>query len=167
MGSADIIKSKRSLLPLQGAGGYGLSCPVDHVTINEHKARVNAFFVLALATTYLFSGFWPILVFLAIDFLLRAGQWGKYSLIGLLSDVVVKQLNMGHKPTDGGPKRFSAGMGFVFIFSILALVVFNEELAAQILTLVLCTFASFEAFAGFCIGCHIYSFGLFLTRKKS
>jgi hypothetical protein len=33
-----------------------MDCPVDFITVNENKARLTAFFVLALGIVYLLTG---------------------------------------------------------------------------------------------------------------
>jgi len=146
-------------------GGWG-ACPVDFIAINEHKARINAFFVLGLAVTYLLTGVWPILVFLTIDFLLRATELGKYSPIAFLSDAVIKQFKIGNKPVDRAPKRFAAWVGFSFLLTILTLLGLKLDLAATVMTVILCVFATLESFFGICAGCYVYSLGLLILKKK-
>jgi hypothetical protein len=144
-----------------------LQCPVDFVTINENKARVNAFFVLGLAITFLLTGVWVIFVLLAVDFLLRTTDLARYSPIGFLSDAVIRQLKIKNKPVDRGPKRFAAGMGFVFTISILILLTLQQSLAVQVLTALLIICAFLEAVAGLCVGCYVYTLSLLLTKKTS
>ncbi len=134
-----------------------VQCPVDFVTINENKARITAFFVLVLAAVYLATGLWVIVVFLLFDFFLRTNNWGKYSPLAILSDAVIKQFRIRHKPIDRAPKRFSAGVGLVFTFGILISHLVGFGTAAIVLTSVLLFFAILESFAGFCAGCHVYS----------
>jgi len=132
-------------------------CPVDFVLINENKARLTAFFVLVLTIIFLATSLWIIMAFLTIDFFLRANNWGKYSLLGILSDAVIKQLNIKNKPTDRAPKRFAAGVGLLFSLGILILYFFQLTTLAIIVTAVLVLFAFLESFVGFCAGCYVYS----------
>ena len=134
-----------------------MQCPVDFVSMNENKARVTAFFVLLLGGTFLITNSWVIMAFLVIDFLLRANNLGKYSLLAILSDVVIKQFNIKNKPTDRAPKRFAAGVGLLFTAGILILTLLNLTTAVLIVTSVLILFAFLEAFLGFCAGCYVYS----------
>lgn len=143
-----------------------LQCPVDFVTINENKARVNAFFVLVLAIAFLATQVWAIFVVMAIDFVFRATNAGKYSPIAFLSDAVIRQLNIKHKPTDRGPKRFAAWVGFAFSVSILIATALQWVLVANVLAGVIVLFAFLEAFAGFCAGCYVYTFALLLVKKS-
>jgi len=142
-----------------------LQCPVDFITINENKARVNAFFALLLVTSFLISGWLPIIAFLVIDFFMRAGKLGKYSVLGLLSDGVVRWLKLGNKPVDRAPKRFATCVGFVFCAAMFVLSLLNQFGVAQIAGGVLLIFAALEAFAGFCAGCYVYTASLLLFKK--
>jgi hypothetical protein len=141
-----------------------MECPVDFVTINENKVRVIAFFVLTLAVVYLLTDLRLIMAFLVADFLLRAFNLGKYSLLGFLADAIIKQLKIKPKPVDRAPKRFAAIMGLVFTISILLLAFLHFIVLANILTVILCCFATLESFAGFCAGCYVYSAGKLLFK---
>ncbi|HEY4196945.1 MAG TPA: DUF4395 domain-containing protein [Mucilaginibacter sp.] len=140
-----------------------IQCPVDFVAINENKARLTAFFVLVLAVIFLVTGLWILMAFLIIDFFLRANNLGKYSLLAILSDAVIKQLKIKNKPTDRAPKRFAAGVGLIFTIGILIVALLHLTTATIIVTAVLLVFAFLESFVGFCAGCHAYS----LLRKIS
>lgn len=135
-----------------------LECPVDFVSINENKARLTAFFVLVLAIVFLITGLWILMAFLVIDFLLRVNNLGKYSLLAILSDAVIKQLKIKNKPTDRAPKRFAAGVGLVFTAGILILALLHLSTLTIVVTIVLVIFAFLESFIGFCAGCYVYSF---------
>jgi len=134
-----------------------IQCPVDFVSMNENKARLTALFVLILGTVFLITGLWFIMAFLVIDFLLRANNMGKYSLLAILSDAVIKQLKIKNKPTDRAPKRFAAGVGLMFTIGILILTLLHLDTATLLVTLVLLLFAFLESFVGFCAGCYVYS----------
>ena len=134
-----------------------LQCPVDFVPMNENKARLTAFFVLLLSAVFLITKWWIIVAFLLIDFLLRANKLGKYSLLAIVSDVVIKQFNIKNKPVDRAPKRFAAGVGAIFTVGILILTFMALNTTVFIATSVLLLFAFLESFVGFCAGCYVYS----------
>jgi len=136
-----------------------MDCPVDFVTINENKARLTAFFVLVLSVVYLTISLWVIMAYLLFDFALRALNLGKYSLLGFLSDAVIKQLNIKNKPVDRAPKRFAAWVGFIFTLAILISFFSHLTIIAVSLAVVLSFFAFLESFFGFCAGCYVYSIG--------
>jgi hypothetical protein len=142
-----------------------MDCPVDFIKINENKARLIAFFVLILTLVYLKTGFWLIMAFLLVDFVIRATNLGKYSLLGFISDAVVKQLKIKPKPVERAPKRFAAMIGVVFTASILVLYILQLHNVAFSLAALLSVFAFLEAFFAFCAGCYAYSAGKFVKSK--
>ena len=105
-----------------------VQCPVDFVLMNENKARLTALFVFILGVAFLITGLWIIIAFLILDFFLRANNLGKYSLLAILSNAVIKQLNIKNKPTDRAPKRFAAGVGLIFTVVILVLTLLHLDL---------------------------------------
>lgn len=127
---------------------------------------MNAFFAALLVTIFLFTGWWFIIVLLALDFFARAGKWGRYSMLGFISDRLISRLQISHKPVDRAPKRFAAWIGFGFCTGILLLLLGHLPLAAIIAAGVLVTFALLEALFGFCAGCYVYSAGLLLFKKE-
>jgi len=142
-----------------------MNCPVDFIKINENKARLIAFFVLALSLVYLKTGFWLIMAFLLMDFVLRATNLGRYSLLGFISDAVIKQLKIKPKPVDRAPKRFAAMIGVLFTIAILASSVLQLHVVVFSLAAVLSIFACLESFFAFCAGCYVYSAGKYLLSK--
>jgi len=142
-----------------------MDCPVDFIKINENKARLIAFFVLALTLVYLKTGFWLIMAFLLMDFVLRATNLGKYSLLGFISDAVIKQLKIKPKPVDRAPKRFAAMIGVLFTIAVLVSSVLQLHVVAFSLAAVLSIFACLESFFAFCAGCYVYSAGKYLRSK--
>jgi hypothetical protein len=142
-----------------------MDCPIDFVSINENKARLTAFFVLVLSVVYLVTDFWLIIAFLLADFALRSFNLGKYSVLGFLSDAIIKQLKIKNKPVDRAPKRFAAMVGLAFTVAILIAVLLNQTIVAVSLATVLSFFALLEAFFAFCAGCHVYSIGKTLANK--
>jgi len=141
-----------------------MQCPVDFIPINENKARLTAFLVFLLTIIYLLNGFWLIIAFLFIDFSLRAFNFGKYSLLGFMSDAIVKQLKIKNKPVDRAPKRFAAGVGLVFSLAILLAAFFQQPTIVYILSGVIIFFAFLESFFAFCAGCYVYSFGKIIFK---
>jgi len=141
-----------------------MECPVDFIPINENKARLTAFFVFILTIVYLLNSFWLIMAFLLVDFSLRAFNLGKYSLLGFISDAIIKQLKIKNKPVDRAPKRFAAGIGLVFSVAILIACYFQQQLIVYPLSGILLFFAFLESTFGFCAGCYVYSAGKIIFK---
>ncbi len=135
-----------------------VECPVDFVPINENKVRVIAGFVVILSTAYLFLNHWSIALFLVIDFFTRALWNPKFSLLGIFSDVVVKNFSIKNKPTDRGAKRFAALIGFVICDIVLITTVFQLDIIAQAAAGIIIFFAVLESVFSFCAGCYVYTF---------
>jgi len=142
-----------------------MDCPVDFIKINENKARLTAFFVLVLTLVYLKTNLWLIIAFLLVDFFLRAINLGKYSLLGFISDAVIKQLKIKAKLVDRAPKRFAAMVGVAFTAAILVSTILHLNIVAFSLAVVLSFFAFLECFFAFCAGCYVYSAVRYLRSK--
>lgn len=134
-----------------------LSCPVDGVSVNENKVRIIAFFVLVTATAFLLTNYLPLLIFLIYDFLVRAFNLGKYSVLALIAEGVIRLFRIKAKLTDRAPKQFAAATGLVFVVLMLLSTCFVLPVATLSLGTVLIVFAFLEAFVGFCAGCYVYS----------
>ncbi len=134
-----------------------LDCPVDFVPINENKARLTAFMVMLLTLMFLYNGLRFIVFFLFVDFCMRAFKRGKYSLLSIISDWIIKLLNIKNKPVDKAPKRFAAGMGMSITALMLILLLFKANNAADIFAVIIIVFAFLESVLGFCAGCHVHS----------
>ena len=145
-----------------------LECPVDFIMVNENKVRLTALHVLLLAVIYLFVPNYIIAVFLTADFFLRGFNFGKYSLLSIISDKELKWLDINVKPIDQAPKRFAVKIGFIFSTTVLLLMIAQYTTAAIIFAGILIVFAFLESFAGFCAGCYVYTFyiKLFGVPKK-
>jgi len=117
---------------------------------------------------YLISGYLFLLMLLAIDFLVRTLNKPSLSLLGLLSDLVVKNFDIPNKPVDRAPKRFAAGTGLLFTVLIASSLLFKWPIAAVVLSMVLGIFAFLESIFAFCAGCYVYTFlqSVSLSYKK-
>jgi len=129
---------------------------VEVAQANESKIRIVAFFVLVLTLIYLYSNIFAIPLFLMIDFLLRSFQFGRFSIIGWISELTVKFLKLPFKPVYYPPKRFAAriGLAFSFLIEVFHVIEWNTSLLAFVLMF----FAFLESFFSFCAGCYVYSF---------
>ncbi len=142
------------------------NCPVSGVKVNETVVRLIAFFVVVIATL---AGFYQIPIlnfFLALDFSLRAFGSGRYSLLKYLALFLSRSLQLKNKPVDAAPKKFAAGLGFVFSLVAGILQVFQFQLAANIVIAILVFCALLEGLLALCIGCIVYGWLQKLSAKK-
>jgi hypothetical protein len=133
-------------------------CPVDFIPVNENKVRLTALWVLVLVLISLRNFPLLLFIFLAIDFFLRAFNYGRLSPLNILSGLLVKQLKIPNKPIDQAPKRFAAGIGFVLATVIVLSLILQLPKVVLILTIVFAAFAFLESFLSFCAGCYVYTF---------
>lgn len=133
-------------------------CPVSDKRINERVARINgAFTVLFIIVSGFTQSIIPIAI-LAVDFLLRASYFSKYSLIGTSSKIIVRYFGLNENLINAGPKIFAARLGFIMSSLIVVAFVFNAYLPALALTVILGLFSFLEAAFGLCVACEIYPF---------
>ena len=132
-------------------------CPVDHVKVNESKIRIIALLVLLIGIIFLLTGYNWLIMLLVYDFFVRTFFMANFSVFGVVANIFVKFLKVPYKPTDRGPKRFAAGMGFVFVTAMLIAAILGWVVLLAPLAIVLCIFACLESFAGICVGCYVYT----------
>jgi hypothetical protein len=146
-----------------------ITCPVSAEKINENVARVAAFFTITVVITGVYFKLPFLITALAADFYLRAFTNGKYSPIKKISRRFADYLGLDEKTTDAAPKKFAAGIGFIFSLSIAGLQWFHYDAAAYLLSAVLLICAGLESFKGLCLGCIIYTYTVlpFLPKANS
>ena len=131
-------------------------CPVSDKKVNERVARINGAFTVLLLIYYgLTQSIFPV-IFLALDFLLRASAYSKYSLIGLSSQGIARYLSLSGNSINAGPKIFAARIGMVISLLILVFASFGASVPALVLTGMLGLFSFLEAVFGICVACEIY-----------
>ncbi len=143
-------------------------CPVSDKMINERVARINGVFTLFLLIVFGFTQSVVPVVFLAVDFLLRASDYSKYSLIGISSKSIVSYFGFNKYIINAGPKIFAARLGFLLSSIIILSLLLKAYLPGLALAGILGLFSFLEAAFGLCIACEIYPFVYrFLYRVKS
>lgn len=126
--------------------------------VNDKAARVVATGVVLTSLLTLVTGWWWLLVPLALGFNGRVLAGPRLSPLGWVAMRVVAPRLGEPVPTPGPPKRFAQGIGAVFstTAAVLALAL-DLHLAAGIVLGILTVFATLEAAIGFCAGC--FAFG--------
>ena len=140
-------------------------CPVSDKKVNEKVARINgAFTVLLLLFSGLTHSIIPV-VFLTVDFLLRASDYSRYSLVGISSKGIVRYFGLNENIINAGPKIFAARLGFVLTSLIIFSFILNAYIPAIALGGVLGLFSFLEASFGLCVACEIYPYVYRLLYK--
>lgn len=124
--------------------------------IDEHIARLIAAQVIVLIALALVFHWVFILLILTIDFALRAFTYYP-SPLALSAKIISRFLNLKPKLVFAAPKKFAAGVGFVFTLVIFILAYFNYFLAAYVVGGILIIFAVLESLFKICMGCYVYN----------
>ena len=135
-----------------------VSCPVSSEKINESVARIAAFITIIVTMIGVWFKLPVLLIVLGADFALRAFTNGSYSPVKYTSRQLFKLSWLTEKISDAAPKTFAAGLGFVFSLSIGILQLTQNYVAADAVAGILLFCAALEAFAGYCLGCVVYTF---------
>lgn len=137
------------------AGAFAFPNPV-----NEYAARSTAGIIVVLSVAVLAAGLatgagWGLWV-IAAGFWLRVAGGPRYSPAGRLAVHVIAPRLGPARLVAGPPKRFAQAIGAAVSTAAALLFVFGLPIAAWGALAVLIVAASFEAFAGFCLGCWIF-----------
>lgn len=142
-----------------------ITCPVSADRVNEYAARIAAAYTIILVTISLLFYSYPALLLLAADFGIRAFTNGRFSLLRLLAKQTVQTFRLGNRPVNAAPKRFAAGVGFVFLLGISLAVYLDLSFAVYLLSAVLLGCALLEAVFAYCVGCVVYSWLMYLVDR--
>jgi hypothetical protein len=133
-------------------------CPITENKINERIARSNAVLSLMLITAFAFTQNILLIVFLAVDFLLRAIPYTRYSLVAITSRSVVKCIPIDDHMINAGPKIFAARVGTLITGLIAIFMAFSLNYLSMALTGLLGIFSFLEGAFGICVACRIYPY---------
>lgn len=141
-------------------------CPVDQGRVNARITRINAFFTLLLAVSYIITSDVWLMVVLAADFVLRIMLEGRLSPLTHVSRAVVALLNLDQQMINSAPKRFAAKIGLLFAAGIGVLHFFGSLELSLVFAGILSFFALLEFVFEFCVACKIYTL-LYSIWKRS
>ncbi len=125
--------------------------------VNEKAARVVASGVALLSIFALITGWYWLLPVLAVGFWLRVATGPKLSPMGQLATKVIAPLLGEPREVPGPPKRFAQTIGAVMTSLGTVLVFgFGIEAGGTVILVMMASFATLEAAAGICVGCHMF-----------
>jgi hypothetical protein len=133
-------------------------CPISDKKVNERTARVNAIITVLLLLTFILSGSIVPVIFLGLDFFLRAAGFPKISLLAISSQNILKWLEVRENYINAGPKIFAARIGLLFSGLIILAFILSGSSLAYILACILMVFSFLEGVFGICVACEIYPF---------
>ena len=142
-----------------------VSCPISAERVNENVIRIIAMMVALIAIGCILSGNYYAMLFLLIDFAMRAFTSGNFSLLKQMAIQIANMLSLPKKMKDLAPKKFAATLGFGFCVLISSVDLLQFPIAAMLLTALLLIFAMLEGVFAICVGCYVYSFWRSLSMK--
>ncbi len=133
-------------------------CPISDKQVNEKVTRINALFTVLIILSFSIMPNIYFVLFLAIDFFIRAFDYGKYSPVAISSTKVVQAFSINSQLINAGPKLFAARIGLI----LSTILVLSFTLGLNGLTYTLCgilgLFAFLEFAFGLCVACKIYPY---------
>jgi hypothetical protein len=132
------------------------SCPISGEKGNETVIRIIALLVVLVTSAALYFNNPFLLLFLCVDFFLRASKNEQLSVLRWNATFISNTLNLSNRPTDLAPKRFAAWIGFVFSLLLILLHFAELKLAFYIISSILVFCAFLESVFAFCVGCIVY-----------
>jgi hypothetical protein len=133
-----------------------LVCPISKDFIDKAASRLSAAITGLLLVVYGFTGFWPILVFVVADYVIRVFS-SSPSPIARAAAAMTKLLHIPPNRTNKGPKIFAWRVGLLMASVSLALLPFSAT-ASHIVALVLAGFSILDGVFNFCVGCFVYTY---------
>ena len=128
--------------------------------VNEIAARWVAFMVFSLSIAIVVSDLYWMIWVLAYGFLARVLTGPKLSPMGLLSTkIILPYLIKKEKLVPGPPKRFAQLIGLIFSTAIfVSIAIYQINVLANTLLIILSIFAFLESILGFCAGCLVFKY---------
>lgn len=141
---------------IEAGGMNNLICPISKDVIDKSASRIGAALTALLLVAYVFTGFWPLLVFVVADYVIRVFS-SLASPIALTARSITKLLRIPPKRMNKGPKIFAWRIGLLMAAASLVLLPFSTT-ASYVVALVLAGFSFFDGAFNFCVGCAIYTY---------
>ena len=132
------------------------SCPLNFERVDSNVSRLSALFVASLVILYLFSSNVYILIFLALDFIIKLFLNKEFSPISMLSKQIKSLFRMKEKFTDGGAKRLAGMFGLLFVFLLIIAHFLNALFISLAVAAIFLSCSLLDLFFSYCIGCKIY-----------
>lgn len=133
-----------------------LEIKINQGQVNENVVRLVAGQVLLFTLLTIATGWVAVPVYLAADFFLRAFTSLKPPSVWL-GQQIAQYLHLEVKPIYAAPKKFAAGIGFVFSVAIAALLLTGQTTTANVSAGILVVFSTLESVFSICAGCYVYS----------
>jgi hypothetical protein len=135
-----------------------ITCPISSGRVPAAIPRLVAFFVAAIVVVALLTGFYPLLLLLAIDFFIRGFLENRKSPLALLALLVYNLGGFESPMIDRAPKAFAAKIGFALSSILFVSGLVSLSGLFVVLAVGLAVFAMLESLFAICVGCYIYTY---------
>lgn len=142
-----------------------MSNTAHKLQLDENVVRLVAAQVVFTAALILISLNPYLATALAVDFALRAFT-GFPALTAVIGKFIARQLKLTPIPIFAPPKKFAAGVGFIFASAIAVLLFSGLTTLAYVVGGILIFFAFLESAFSICVGCYVYNYVVAPLLKK-
>jgi len=132
------------------------SCPLNFERVDSNVSRLSSLFVASLVILYLFTSNIYILIFLAVDFVIKLFVNKELSPIAMLSHTIKVTFRFKDKFTDGGAKRLAGMFGLLFVLLLILTHFLNVWAGSLVVAGIFLSCSLFDVFFNYCIGCKVY-----------
>ena len=141
-----------------------LICPISSVRIDCNVVRVNGFITTLALIGYAVTGWWWIIVPIALDYLLRASMTAPTSPMTHLARGVARVVRLPYRAMDKAPKVFASRIGLAFAAAA-ALTRFAAPSVSPWIAVALAGFTALESLGDLCVGCVVYTYVALPLRR--
>ena len=142
-------------------------CPVSIEKIDENAVRTAALIVVFFIVAGLLLKSFIIIFLLSADFAARAFTKGKYSPVRFIAKNIAAFFNFNKIPIDAAPKKFAAGLGFLFSFVIGISLLTGSLILSYSFGIILLLCALLEGVFSLCVGCLLYTLIIISLKKNN
>lgn len=132
-------------------------CPLAFRLIDATTSKISTALVLASLFAYLATMHVAILLFIAIDFIIRLSGKKKFSPVFICASAIQKLLHLPVKVEDAGGKRLAAFFGLGFTIGMIITHFGGWMVANTIIATIFAVCAIPEILFGYCIACKFYT----------
>ncbi len=140
-------------------------CPVSYKKTDENVVKTVALIIVVFMVTGLLFKSYLIMFFISADFAIRAFTEGKYSPIRFIAKNNASFFNFNKIPIDAAPKKFAAGLGFLFSLAVGISLLTGSLILSYSFGIILLICALLEGIFSFCVGCYVYTLLIISIEK--
>jgi hypothetical protein len=142
-----------------------LICPISNDKVDNNCSRLTTFIIALLIAGYLFTGIPYFILFVAVDYSIRALGNRKYSPVMRIAGAILTLIKFPKKMVSHAPKLFASRIGL--LFSAVSIILFPFAFSASIIVAgILFVFTALDSVSNVCFGCITYTYVVLPLYKK-